>query len=888
MTTPSDNFGRNAGAIILALAAIALTGACTMSSLRWVGRTFPGFFVMANRVVPSISLPGWSAQDHRDIYQREVVAVNGCKVAGAAEIYSAVANLPTGSKITYNFAKNGVSSALTLASSRFTSRDYLMLFVPYLISGLGLILISVCVWYMKPEAAASRALLLGAIAPGVFAITAADLYGPWRFFRLHVLGEAFFPALLIHLGLVFPEDRFKRCRGLLIAMPYLVSAILGVCYEIYLYHPPVYSLIHNLCMVYAGIGGLVMLCAAVWDYWMSDFYLVRQRIRVLLLGLLGGYAFPGILMFCSGITGGRVPVNYAGFTVLVFPLSIGYAILKHDLFEIDAMLKRGVFYLALTLTLTVSYLGFLGVLDLTLRYFGAAQSTVFPLLFTLAVVLLINPLKDPLQRSLDKVFFRLRYDSKKQLERTSAALTSTLRLQEILSLMWRTVNDTLAVKQGGILLFNAARRQYLEAYPLREHPRGLPPDHPLIEELKTQRRRLVWPQDPFADPQGAVVRREAMASGSQARLIIPMTFKAELIGLLVLGRKESGHFFSADDADFLATLANQSALSISNAIAYQEIQALNTVLEEKVDERTRELAQSNIDLRLSIQRLERTHRELQRREESLTRAEKMAALGRLAAGIAHEINTPLGASMTALKLLQELIDEYHRSIGDPSVSAADHEGIAREMAELSRSTWQWMEKAAAHIRGLKAHTRDVQRSEERMFSVKEIVEQVPLLLSHRMRVSQCEMTLKCLASEPYLYGDPGKLSQVVTNLVLNAIDSYKGAPGSGNQIELVIDQDPDDVLVRVIDHGSGIAPEIVDRIFEDFFSTKELGEGTGLGLSIARDIVSNVFGGEISVQSSPGQGSTFTLRLPRGSQVKREPRVDHSATRSSPGGRVVS
>src|SRR5262249_6657611 len=157
---------------------------------------------------------------HREIYQAEVTAVNGRHVSSAAQIYRAVAGQPAGSKITFTFAKKGRSASLTLASSQFTARDYLMLFLPYLLSGFGLILISICVWYMKPEAEASRALLLGAIAPGVFAITAADLYGPWRFFRLHVLGEAFFPALLIHLGLVFPEVRFERYRNLLIAMPY--------------------------------------------------------------------------------------------------------------------------------------------------------------------------------------------------------------------------------------------------------------------------------------------------------------------------------------------------------------------------------------------------------------------------------------------------------------------------------------------------------------------------------------------------------------------------------------------------------------------------------------------------------------------------------------------
>jgi signal transduction histidine kinase len=106
---------------------------------------------------------------------------------------------------------------------------------------------------------------------------------------------------------------------------------------------------------------------------------------------------------------------------------------------------------------------------------------------------------------------------------------------------------------------------------------------------------------------------------------------------------------------------------------------------------------------------------------------------------------------------------------------------------------------------------------------------------------------------------------VLTNLVVNAIDAYKDAGKDGGEIRINVSEAGDMLEVRVSDHGCGIPPENMGKIFDEFFSTKALGEGTGLGLSIARDIITNFFRGTINVESVPEQGSVFILRLPRGS-----------------------
>lgn len=872
----------SAGALVLAVLGLALT--CGVTSFRWVNTTFPGFFVMANRVIASISLPHWPVARQSHVYQHTVVAVNQQPVTTAESVYALVRRLPPGSAVTYTLEKDGRTSHVTFPSVIFTVQDYALLFVAYLVNGLAIALIGIGVWFLKPAAPASRALLSVGLSAGLFAVTAADLYSPYWFFRLHVLGEAFFPAGLVHLALVFPVDRLTRCRTPMLAVPYVIACALGTAYEVLLYRPRAYSLIHNLCMVYLGLGGLVLLGKVVGDSLTTDSPLVRQRIRIILVGFSSGYAFPAALVLLSGITGGGVPVNYTAFTAFLLPLSLGYAIVKHDLFEIDALLKRSVYYLTLTVVLTLTYLALLALLNFTVSISAFARSPLFPLIFTITVVLLLNPLKDRLQRGVDRVFFRLRYNPKKVLEVTSAALASTLRLEEILPLIWRTINETVGVRQGGIFLLSRPAGQYAPVYPKPEQAPALAAEHPLIQQLRRQGcvLSLYDSQDETSDPAGQGESRQALAE-MRAQLLVPLIFKGDLIGFLALGPKESGTFFSADDIDFLHTLANQGALSIANALAYQQIHLLNTGLEQKVEERTRALARANTELQRSLQRLEQAYRDLEHSQENLLRAEKMAALGRLTAGIAHEMNTPLGASLSSLKMLQELVEEYKASVGDPEVGEGDHREIAAEMDKLVRSTQQWVEKATAHIRSLKLHTRDLQRGEERMFSILQVVEDTGLLLSHRLRLTQCALSVSCNVSDPLLYGDPGKFGQVLTNLIANAIDAYKDLEGATKEVRVEISEAEDMLEIRVCDQGCGIPPEHMDKIFDEFFSTKGLGEGTGLGLPIARNIITNFFGGTITVRSHPGRGSEFLLRLPRTKKAEsRESRSQPSVVAPAP------
>jgi signal transduction histidine kinase len=830
-------------ALALVISVLGLAGICGVSSTRWLYATFPGFFVLGNRVVASVGFPHWSvAQQELDLYQKMVVAVNGQAVATSEELYALVRQRPPGSLLTYTLQKQERTYTVTLPSQTFTWRDYNLLFGTSVALGLACALLGIAVWFLKPYDLAARSFCVASLALGTFSITVLDLYGPSHFFHLHALSEALFPFAFIHLALVFPVDRGHRFRAQLLSLPFVLALVLAGAYELFLYHPTYYSRIHNLCMVAVGIGAVIFLGKVIADYRTTTSHLIQQRVRVIFLGFLSGF---------------------------VFPLGVGYAIVKHDLFEIDALLKRGAYYLALTATLTVAFLLFLAVLDVTLHSSEQARSPIFHLLFTLVVVLFLNPVKDYVQHGVDQIFFRSRYHPAKVLEITSASLAAMLHLEEIVAFIWKTINSTVGVTQGHIFLQAPNPHTYIPTYPAPPQPLSLPSSHRLVRTLQTKGQPIS--RYDFTESEqllGAAEKDWQALAHINAQLLVPLLQKGQLVGFFALGAKESGAFFSVADRDFLVTLANQSALSIANALSYAEIETLNASLEQKVEERTQALAQTNAELQHSLAQLEQTYGTLQRSQENLLRAEKMAALGRLTAGIAHEMNTPLGASLATLKLVKDLVREYRASVGDHDITAGDHHAIATDMDKFVDATQQWLEKAAAHIRSLKLHTRDLHQGQAKLFSVVQVIEDTSFLLSHRLRLAQCTLKVTCTAADPVLYGDPGKFGQVLTNVLANALDAYKDVETADREIRITVTGDAELLSVRVQDFGCGIAPNNIGKIFDDFFSTKPLGEGTGLGLSITRDIIVNLFAGTISVESELGSGSVFTLRLPRYGQQK--------------------
>ena len=230
---------------------------------------------------------------------------------------------------------------------------------------------------------------------------------------------------------------------------------------------------------------------------------------------------------------------------------------------------------------------------------------------------------------------------------------------------------------------------------------------------------------------------------------------------------------------------------------------------------------------------------IQRRqsEEALRRSEKMAAAGRLAATVAHEINNPLEGIMNLAFLLRQ-------ELGNSPV-AADYLGaLDNELKRLALITRRTL-----------AFYRDTEPPGQ--FSLRELIEEIVQLF--RPKLATASIELRCtIGGTPEIYGSAGEIRQVLLNLLANAMEAI----GTGGCIEVAVGVERDEVVIRVIDNGPGIDHEIAKRIFEPFFTTKSK-TGTGLGLALSRDIVER-HRGRIEARNVPGAGAEFTIYLPIG------------------------
>jgi len=851
-------------AALIGLATLGFAAAVSVDAVGWWGRTFPGFLVLPNRLVPVASLPGWPTQAGEAIFQAEVVAVDGRPLASSGDVYAAAAAHPPGTGIAYTFRRAGRTWSDTIVSLPFRGSDVLLLFGVFVLNGLVFGVVGITVWLLRPDLPAARGLLAFGLTAAAFMLSAAGLYGSTPgILRVHMLAEALFPAALVHLAFVFPARRGSAWRGRAIAAAWMVSAVLGVASQVVLFDLPRSLRLGNLCYQYIGAVSLVFVARMVAAYRRGS-ALERNKIRVVILAAIPGVAFPALLVALSGLTGGALPVNAAAFTMFLFPLGLGYATLRHDLFEIDAVVRRLVHYIVLTALTTLLCLAILALTTGLLR--EAATSPLLPLHFALAVVLLLMPLRDRVQTMVDRVCFRPSYDANRVLEDISAALGATLDVELIAATVLARTDDALAVEAAALYLaapdgsFAAAGG---EGAPWGEVP-TVPAAAPLVRALATG-QVVTWYADPHAH--GGALPLGALA----AELVVPMLFGQRLVGFLAFGPRRSGKYYTAADAQFLRTLANQTTLSIRHAEAYEALHGLTLTLEQKVDERTGELGRANVELQDSLARLRDAYRELEQSQERLVHAEKMATLGRLAAGVAHEVSTPLGATLTSLRVARELIAEYRDSIGDPGVTPDDHRQIASELETAASRAEQWTAKAAHFILAVKAHTRGYAATPTSTFDVAEVVRETAVLLQHEVQTAGCGLRVAIAPDLPRLQGDPIKLGQVLTNLVSNGVDAIEDAGRTGD-IEITVGADAGTIAIAVRDQGCGIAPEHRERVYEEMFTTKRAGRGTGLGLAIVRDLVINHFGGTVDFDSTPGVGTTFTLRLPAAADAAVGPR----------------
>ena len=279
----------------------------------------------------------------------------------------------------------------------------------------------------------------------------------------------------------------------------------------------------------------------------------------------------------------------------------------------------------------------------------------------------------------------------------------------------------------------------------------------------------------------------------------------------------------------------------------------------------------------AMQELERAYADLKETQASLVQAEKMASLALLVAGVAHEINTPIGIAFGCATHLSgrtaTLADAFERGTMRKSELAA----YVATAGESSRLIEQNLTRAAELIQSFKRVAVDQTSEERRRFDLLAYLEEVVTSLGPTLRKSRHRVAIAC---SPGIVMDsfPGALSQVVTNLVMNALTHAFPADSKGHMVIDVDETADGEVEIRFADDGVGIPAENLPKVFEPFFTTRRGAGGSGLGLHIVFNLVTQSLGGRISVDSVPGDGTTFTLRIPKTAATSSTAASPHTAS----------
>ena len=770
------------------------------------------------------------------------------------------------------------------------------------------------------------------------------------------------PTLFLHFCVTFPEPR----RGFRLPVQrvalYIPAALLFLLYV---------GVTSQAVGIKMPLAELRWLLDRVWMLFWTVPYLaggavlrlesrkaedpiVRRQLTWLGTGTLCGI-LPFTLFYVLPYTAGMIPTEYQKMSVLpvaLIPLSLAYAIVRYRLMDVDIIFRRGYAYTMATICVLAAFYGLVFSLGNLVQKRGLGNTGVMTVM--LIGAFLFQPIRNWIQESLDRHFYRDQYDYRRTLVEFARELSSETDLDAMLSSVGDRLLETLSINHLAFFLaedaIDGAPAQFRLKKAMGANPRlagaafenmdlsflnwKLPEGYLFFERTRHQLDAISqsWP--------GSVRRT---IGDLDLTYYLPCSARGRTVGYMGISRTADGDYLSSVDVELLVTLAGYVGIAIENARLYRSlerkveeyerlkefseniVESINVgILAADLDDRveswnsqieklsgiTREQAlgrklselfpaelseqftrvkgetgihhiykfllkpvavlenaaavngnghsavalpavSRETTLNIAIAPLVQKDQEQIGRliifddvtdraelEQRLVQADKLSSIGLLAAGVAHEVNTPLAVISTYAQMLA-------KQVAEDSQKSAILEKIAKQTF-----------RASEIVNSLLNFSRTSSTSFGQV-SLNRVIQETLSLLDHQLTKAGVHIQTGLETNLPTVHGNAGKLQQVFLNLFLNARDAMTG----GGTLEVRTWSEGSRVRVEVADTGPGISPEHIHRIYDPFFTTKAARKGTGLGLSVTYGIIQE-HGGSIEVSNRRSGGAQFRLELP--------------------------
>ncbi len=654
------------------------------------------------------------------------------------------------------------------------------------------------------------------------AMLAADWYRYFTFFGVSLIAPSIY---FFSVSWLDPTHRKKRLifLGYLLAVLFYASGIFttwmidGTRQYFWGYYPK-YGFLGIPFLTVFVFYYLASLRNFILGYQKETRPLKREQIKFIFIAYLITFlgAFDYLPKFAN------IPLYPFGYiTVLLWHPIVAYSIIRYRLMDIETVIHKTLMWLITSFLFTIpiillSYFGKEWLLKLDLFSFSG---------ITLGFIILFGIYSRFIQPRIDHFFQRRRWDLARVLERFTDELVHLKELDDLSRHIIETIRKVFYVEEISLLL---SRDENSPLECIRSIPEmkrwNFKREHLFIKWLEGH-DIVVLHEYIEADPKYRLIKENIKEyfETVNAQVCAPLIVGQKLLGIINVGQKANLKRFSTAEINFLSDLRKTAAIALSNSlrsIAMQEhLIRWNLELERKVEERTKELKET---------------------QSQLVQAEKLASIGTLAGGVAHEINNPLTAVLTNVQMLK-----MTNEVEDKEALSLIEQG-AKRCREI--------------IQKLMRYARKIEEGETREeVDINKVIRAASDFLGYQLKQENIELELALGETGP-ISGVSNELEQVFTNLILNGRDAVKAA-GRKGKIGIKTSQKNGLVHIEVADNGIGIKKENLNRIFDPFYTTKDVGEGTGLGLTVTTGIVEK-HSGKISVSSREGQGATFSIQFP--------------------------